>query len=80
FTPGRAGSIIPNSKVATQSTQSAAGGGTSEIIVRSYFDDNGNFASEVSRIADGKIRASQKGETARLPKNLTVVRQRGLLK
>lgn len=53
FTPSRSGVIIPNNKMGSGSINGgrSSSGRAEEIVVRSYFDGDGNFQTAVDRIA-----------------------------
>lgn len=53
FTPSRSGVIIPNNKMGSGSINGgrSSSSAAQEIVVRSYFDGDGNFQTAVDRIA-----------------------------
>lgn len=85
FTPGAAGSIIPNSKtMASGMGPTTSNGGGLDVRFIADVDEQGNITPVVTRIAQRAagqaVKSSQRGEVQRLPGNLQAARSRGLVK
>lgn len=81
FVPGVAGSILP--RVPSVSSPASSGGYGGDMAVRVYVDDEDKLRAMVDRrsgkIASSLVERSQAGEVSRLPGNLQIASQRGIL-